>query len=280
MFSSSLQFRQTAEENIDDAIDQISQLKKAWDERLTLENPRFAERYFKMKLRLHVHVRSIPKAGFDPVDFCAIFQRKGFVERSVVKADVFGLERQIDDRTVRAAASNLHDLDRFWSVNDRIAGCAYCYEKAVLIDDVESMNGEKTLIPSLVWFQRFDHAHRSIAGSIYFSLQTGFEVIDAEQADRELGSVIGLSAISFDKLPREMIEGGPEIVNCIASDGGPSPGKLSLDANAKDPIAGLLLILSNDRIGLAFQKGVDFRFEVFDVLLGPLDLDFDGSDAR
>ncbi len=84
----------------------------------------------------------------------------------------------------------------------------------------------------------------------------------------------------FDKLPREMIEGGSEIMNCVASDGGPSPGELSLDANVKDPVARLLLILRNRHIGLASKEVIDFRFEVIDVLFGPLDLDFDGSDAR
>ena len=69
-------------------------------------------------------------------------------------------------------------------------------------------------------------------------------------------------------------------MNYIASDGGPSAGKLSLDANAKDPIASLLLILRNHHIGLVFPEGIDFRFEVIDVLFSPLDLDCDGSDAR
>ncbi len=60
----------------------------------------------------------------------------------------------------------------------RISRRAYCYEKPVLIDNVEKMEGRKTFISSLVRFQRFDHVHSGFTGSLYFSFQTGLKFLD------------------------------------------------------------------------------------------------------
>ena len=250
--SRSLQFGEIVEENIDDASNKIRQLTEAFNERFTLKNPRFAERYIKGRCDVHVHIR-FSQLGLDPVDFCAVFHPQTLASRDL-------------------------DFNGRRSVNHGGWAKPHCYEKPVLVYDVESVKGKKRIVPSLVRLQFLDQAHRSIAGSVYFSPKLGFKVLSAFP-DKELGLIIGSASIGVNELPRQMIQGRTQIVDNIASDGGESQRNCVLDPNVNDPIAGLSINLGNRRIRLTFEKGLDFRFEITDVLFGPVDLGFDARSS-
>ncbi len=255
--SLSLQFGESVEKNTNDAVRRLCELGKAFNERLTLENPRLAERYLKMEIWVHVHVRLISKSSFDAMDYCAIFEQEG---GSDGKSDLsIGVKR------------------------NRIANSAYCYEKMVLIRNIESMERiQDRVVASLVRFERLDQAHRFCAGTLYYSLITGFKFLNTTR-DGEGCSVIGRPSVGEYEPPNKVIEAGSEIVNDLAyndSPSVPSERRFAEGAYPKDPIAGFRLIIGNDSIGFAFEKGVDLGFEVTDLLFGPFDLSFDRGNAR
>jgi len=246
----SSKFRKALEENTDDACNELRQLVEVFNDRFTLENLGFAKRYVKGEIGIHLHIRVPSARGLDPVYFCAIFERKGIMGGSVMEFDVLSIER--NNRPSGATLPNF-DLGGIRPEDDGFERGPYYDQKSVLVSDIEQMEGVKTPIPSTVRFQGLDQAPCVIADALYFSLALGRE-ISLIRADRKLGLPIGRPAISLDELPREMIQRGSQVVDCIASNRAKPEWETADYSYSKDPISGLWLVLGDDFIGLASRK--------------------------
>src|SRR5206468_639711 len=60
----------------DNPIDKMGQLMQKWNDRLTLDNLRFSERYVNHGLRIHIHFRTCHE-GYYSGEFCAALQHWG-----------------------------------------------------------------------------------------------------------------------------------------------------------------------------------------------------------
>ncbi len=144
----------TRSERLDDAVHAITELHKRFKDRLTLDNPRFVDRYIEGKLNLVVRfsVRLVKE------EFFALFQREEIL---------------------------LHFADHEGADIEALKCGPDCHNQAVFVDIVQAMEGpEIGPIASRVWFDRFERIHRILPHSLYFSRKAGFEIFGARRDEK------------------------------------------------------------------------------------------------
>jgi hypothetical protein len=256
----------------DDLLNMIDHVMDRFEQRLTLNNPRFVEHYLEERLNLLIQFRI---AEIDE-DFVALFSRTSAVSgmnHGVVGDDVIsvnGLE------TVHAVQS----------------GCG-CYYETVLVDVVQLVEPPERFVPSLVRLGTVDSISRHLRHALYFSLTRvggfvffgGFDIKDRKVNVplvplREPSALIVNKAPDSDKLIGKMIESGANVEKDFAGDSSNRVGDRFDFGKVIDAVrAGLRLYLAADYIGGGRKIGLDFGIEIVDVLFGPFDLHSDKRDS-
>src|SRR6266849_535187 len=131
---------QTGREGDNDALDQCRQLMERFEHRLTLDNPRFVERYVESKLQLWI---KFSIRGVD-VKFIAHLQREenvcGF-EESIYAGHVLGMGKRL-----------WHHLGYGGPKIDALEHRPHGNQQAVFLDVVKAVEHPEWVIPTLVWF--------------------------------------------------------------------------------------------------------------------------------
>ena len=148
----------------------------------------------------------------------------------------------------------------------------------VFVDVIQLMDSPERVSSAFVWLKLIDSFYRLRSHSLYFSSLFDF-VLGHGLRDREFNSPTGDStwAANQDKLMRKVIEGGPQIVDNIASDRNCVKGERGNLPNIwKPPHKGYgmgrdIRILNSNDYSRMFE-GKNLGCEITEVLLGPLDL--------
>jgi hypothetical protein len=127
-----------------EVINKIRHTLKRFNERCTLNYPKFSERYIKSELHFLIHF----SVGTVDEEFVACFQREHSIGGSEKRMDRFHvgesgviLNKKLEDVSTQVNAPE-HGAD-----DDH---------KAVLIDIVKLVEDPKRVIPTLVWFDSVD----------------------------------------------------------------------------------------------------------------------------
>jgi hypothetical protein len=258
-------------EKIYEAFDKLDKLTERWNQRLTLDNLALTERYLKGELRIIVNLRQVVAAlGRDFEEYCAIFQRKlpvcranTYRQRNIWWYDQFG--GQVGD--VVEGAGKVE--------NEALVCHAHGHQELVFIRDIELMETPERVVRSLVRLGFLDEVYGCLRRSLYLSRRTGFKSIGEGYSvfeHREPGIRLDLFPFGTNQLADQQVEGGPEIVDCIADDGTPPERRLGQHSKLKEQIACIRIVIGEDFVGVGLQEALDQGFEIADVLLGPFDL--------
>src|ERR1700676_4870086 len=126
--------------------DKIRHTLERFENRITLNNPRFAERYIKQEIYLLVHFRI---RGVDE-EFVAYLEREHPVGRGSIEVErgrigESVLLHNLGEKGPRVRP-DVHGIER----------CPHSDQQTVLVNAIESVEPPEGVIPSLVWFGGVD----------------------------------------------------------------------------------------------------------------------------
>lgn len=245
-----------------DPLHKIDEFLSKWDQRFTLDNPRFSYRY----LKAEAYFVTVFKFIGGTEDYVAIFHGLGIdwlKEGTTCDLDLLGPVWLLD-----------HDgqlgLDAT-KVEPRVGGHDH-KQDLVLVADVQLMQEPQVAIPSLVWLQPLDRFLRGVTRTLHFSFDSTWELL-GNIHDGEACVIRDIGAVMEDKIANQDVESRTEVVDQVAKDQGCVGGDVpnSLRANNQFPI-GLTLgdgsvYLRPTRPDIALNIG-----EISKVLFGPCDL--------
>lgn len=229
----------------DRAVNNIRHAMKRFHNRLTLDNPRFIERYIKRELQLVILFR----IGDINEEFCAYLQREQAVSGDNIKP---------------FAAASLGRPD-----TNRAESAAVRNQSAVLVSIVKSMETPKRVIPTLIWFDRIDRVHGLLPHALYFSARFGF-VFHGAIGNRKSSDADPWSTASSDhELPRKMIKGAPHILKGVSRNASDVRGSLFSAGDVINQLSCLRITLSSDSIGVGLSESPNCLVQLVDVMFGP-----------
>jgi hypothetical protein len=240
-------------EAVHGVIDRIAQQFERWNDRFTLENPRFIEKYKQGELQILLHF----SAGVIDKDYVALLQG----------CPILG-----DGNYVRARFREFWENVRVQAryMNTEISA-SNGEREPVPIDDAQTVQTPEGLaIPSLIWFDCSDRIYSILPKSLYFSKRFGF-VFRGVIGNREINFAV--SAVS----PLPESAGHPIKSRTEALDSIPSnSGDHRIDwLRIRDLIrrSSLRVKVANELVWTALPKVVDCGFQIHDMLVGPFDFD-------
>jgi hypothetical protein len=245
-------------EQRDDALNGASELLKRWEKRLTLQNLRLVERYAECEIDICVHrvTRNPPEQDGAHNYALSLF---GSQDRRRVRPS----------RRVSKGADVGHQAIQV--ENDVLVGLRYGEQEAVLIDNVEVVQGPQGGIASLVWLETVKDVQRLLADAICLSRSAGF-VLGFGRPQREGGCVGRLAAVGDHKLVDKMVEGRPQIVDDISGLKRERGWQRIRSGYYPFPVPGLRVVLDRDFVAVGLAKSLDSSVEIAEVVLGPIDL--------
>jgi len=245
--------------------DQVVEMLGRFQQRLTVNNPRLAERYIKSEIHLLIHFRV---RGINE-EFVAYLQRAEIIGRS---------EESLDKRN--------GPPDDFFKPTGSVSpyietliARSNSNQQAVLVDIVKLMEYPKIVSPpSFVWFERAQRVYSVLPHALYFSWKSGFVFIGAP-LDQKIGmkSRSGVVRTDEKQLLSQMVEGTPKVLDNVASDSCETDRRGVHFGHIIDQLACLRIALSADCIRLGVEENTDCAIEVIDVLFGPFNFDLDKS---
>ena len=237
-------------ETADNSINQIQKLCDRLKDQLSFSNLRLAERYIKSELKILMRMSVIGGSG-QIGDFIAHFER----DKSVA------VEREY------LSGCDLHSEAIHTGHNRK--------QEPVLIDYVEVMEQPKIAIQSVVRLYRAQDFFGTHSHSVYFSLSNRRCILLGTIANREIGVLVGRSATSLNKLPREVIECTSKVMNRVPENKRHVVGD-GLDLRDKECRVfdcGYRMRLGAKSIWFGIKKPLNRNVQVTDVLFGPFNLE-------
>ena len=228
-------------ETHDQVVNQVSDLVKQFNNRLTLDNRRLSERYIKNE----VHV--LIKTRFAGQDYVAVFERHSHVME--LKA---GPSVSLKDQECAVNADHCHD------------------EVVMFVRDVELMEPVESVCSSAVWLGLVDSVYGRLRHSLYFSNVHSFVFIGSVE-DRETGLRRGHTAVGDHKLIGQVVQSAPQIVNNIPGHESKILRRGSDINDLKDIIARLGIGIGLNEIRLWFDEPIPSGFQILEMLFCPFD---------
>ena len=250
-------------ENIDDALNEVRQLNESWHKRLTLDNPRLAERYLEGELIVVLEFRLLSGLGLNDKHYFAVYEREEPI--SGPEHNTGSRDRLISPRDLRPG---MH--------SDRSMRGPYRNNQVVLVDVVELVKPPERFTPSSVWFERAQYADGPWRGSTYFSQTSGHKFLGGI-ADRESRVFVGGTATFDDELFGQVVETRPQVVEDVPEHHPPGQRDLFRDVDAEQLISCFRIELTDDEIRVGVQERADLAPKLVDVLFGPFNLQPDSG---
>lgn len=176
-----------------DVPDKLGDLIQRWNDRVTFENPRFSERYYKGEIHFLVCFRYR-----EPGEHVASIQREwgaGFSlenQRLLAAPDVPVAESERSP--VHRHIASRHRMGRILS--------SHRQQKVMLVDDVRLVQTEQDFAPSsAIWFDSLDSFNRVWPESLYYSLRRGFVFLGSREPSGEVSGVVSNREVKLSERP-------------------------------------------------------------------------------
>jgi hypothetical protein len=256
-------------ESSNDAVHIIFQDSDGRENGLRFNDLRLIQRYFKVELGILLHFRV--KSGEEYV--ASLHHARGGKN---------GHEQLVEIRDRFIGAASRETLREFLSDSwrRRMSRDAYASREqhTMLIDNVQLVEPPEGNAPTFVWFDSIDEFYRLIPHSLYFSRASGC-VLRGVFEDREAGVVVRRVSVGKNELPNQMIEGTPQIMDCVTSNANDLDGNLCGGIDIKGALRGLRIMLGSNCIWAGLKEGSGCGIEITDVLFGPIQLYLNYGDA-
>lgn len=143
-------------------------------------------------------------------------------------------------------------------------------DELMLVGNIELMKSVEYVIPARIRLQSAEFLDDFFAGELYLSMRERTFKTVRLSAKRKL-HVSGAGRVEgTDNVPRQVIQSRPQIMNCIADDEGEIWWNGRIYVNAQGAHAGVGIILDEEFcLGFPIEL-IGARYEIFDVMLGPL----------
>lgn len=230
--------------------DKVSHTLERFRNRLTLDNPKLAERYDKSELHILLHFRLE-----DGEEFVASLQRE--VPMHATKIGGRGISP--------VSLDGSRPLTWRHAVRSILRG--NCYQKSVfvnlvkLVDSPESVAG--VFVPTLVWLGTVNEVYGLLPHALYFSDVFGF-VFRGTFTDRVACNTFDRSVTrGLYEPPRQIVKGTPQTMEGIARDDSNFRG------NLRNTLSGLWVVLAPNSILVGFKERLTSEPKILDVLFGP-----------
>lgn len=251
-------------------LDAIRHIRERFEQRLTIDNLRFVQRYLESDLHLLIRFT----LELIPGEYIAHIER----------APDFGLDEQLLRPESSFSVANSNASLTVDSLNDLPSGSGIegntmqarngCDYHSMLVDIVKSVETPEHIIPTLVRFGSVDGIYRHLRHSLYLSTLVGF-VSRGILRDWEGSTPKDLfvdCSVNQSELVGQVIQRRPEIEQDISGDR--EDARRSVP-NAREiidrSIRPLCIRLSDDSIRIGVQEGSDFGLQINEVLFGPFD---------
>jgi hypothetical protein len=247
------------------APDQIRHLKERFDQRLTLDNPRLAERYLKGEFQIILRFGS---RGYVDGEHMALLKRKGIRALPDDEGKVSAHEKgAILDK-------GLFDLGI--APEDNSAEYAsHGHYQAVLVDVVQPIENPEGVIPTLVGLDCVNCVDCIRPHSLCYSWRVGFVLLGGvEDWERYVARTSRIAATDEKQLIREVIKGAPQVGECVSGDQRDQGRGWRDPAQTIGDVSALRVLLGIERIEVRSSiKGSDEDISVKDVLFGPFNFE-------
>jgi hypothetical protein len=252
------------DEQVDDAVNKVREFGEKWNNRLTLDNLRLAERYLKVEIEILVHLLAGRETS-KPNHFCAIMcneiSRTGR-NRANGRFDVF---------SAHEFTSSLNDVDIGVSVSKAPSTqtIGRNEQEAMFVDVVKLLEYSEQFVPTLIRLDSFDSVYRARRDAIYYSSASGVLELGAGICKRESGLASGEERICNDKLPSQMVKGASQVLNRFSGDQRELNRNLAINLNSIDEYSGLRVGIAQNFVWVDFFEGTNPGVQITDVLFGP-----------
>lgn len=253
----SLQERHEAGNN---AVDKIRELMNRFEQRLTLDNPRFIQRYIESKLHILIHFL----IGSTHEEFVALLQRE---------ESVSGLEEQTDCGDFLTGKRLPHERRHIRSEVKTLVHGTHGYQEAVFFNIVKSVETPEKVIPTLVRLERVDGIECLLPRSLYFSVLFGF-IFRGVIRDGEVNPIRVWRMpprVARNQLIGEMVQGTHEVLDGVTGDKRETFRSRLDTGEIINQFSRCRVALGSDFVGVGFEELADFPIKVRDVLFGPFD---------
>ena len=181
-----------------DSVDKIKHTLQRWEQRLTVENPKFVERYKKGEIHVLLHC----SAGNVHQEYFIVFQgAEGSGDGDYPRVRFRRLWELL-----RVQARQMHSEIRSSNGN----------RETVFVDNTQAVQApENIALPSLVWFDSADRIYSVLPKSLYLSKSFGFVFRGAVgywEVDFAFANVSAMPESA-----REIVQRGPDVLDGIAS---------------------------------------------------------------
>ena len=248
--------------------DKLRHLMQGFNNRLTLDNPRFIKCYINVKLHILLNFRF-----GDSSEYVACFQDANILR-------LYHDSTNVGERLSGMASSpHFEDVCSLsWRRCVRGIESPNCKQKAVLVDVVESMEPpEYFAISSVVWLEGVDSLNRILPKRLYLPSKVGRKVFVGRFADWETSLERRSISGHQDKLISKMVKGAPKIMECVATNADKVIGNLSHIDKVITAFEFVRIGLNLDSIWVGVKESLASGIQIFDVLFGPFDFYEDQS---
>lgn len=247
---------------VKDEFNGFDELRKRWDDRLTVNNLALSKRYLESKLRI---LWETPyRSQGDSIKLRTIIQGE---------LNICGAQEEGKGICQTYCATERWNGHRAECYADRSVSGPYRNDRLVLIQDVQLMKAPERFIPSLVWFQIVDERDCFGGSSLYVFREAGFKFcfgVPDNKVDMLKALPSGV-AMTHDSGHQE-IKGCPGIVNHIADYRSQMLRDAMIDFQLPDSLASLRVVLGEDAVRVSGLERFNFCGKLPDVGFGPFSL--------
>ena len=255
-------------EGSNDLTHQTETILQRFENRITLANPRFIERYVKAEINILVDFRV---RGIDE-QYIACFQREHLTDgRNIDRLRDFQNEcLSIPLQERRTAVTNVCPV----LVNVEASGAsAGGDQQTMFIDSIQLMEFPEGFIPSFVRLEVRDDLLRRWGHATYFSREIGLADLGRIK-DGKRCQGRGFFAVRTDKI----VERSPQILQNVAGKAHSVSRNVGNLGHVIDRLSGLRIALGTEFIGVGILEPDEGFFEILDVIVGPFDFGLSVAD--
>ncbi len=143
------------------------------------------------------------------------------------------------------------------------------HHELVLVGNVDLMKGVEYFVPARIGFHNAELLDDFFAGKCYLSMRKRTLKTLSLSAKRELNIVRSGGIERPDKVPCQMIERRPEVMDRVADYQGVMFGNGRVYIDAQGALTGIGIILDVEPSSLSFVENLRLGDKVLDVMLGP-----------